>query len=1646
MIKHLLLAIFTLCLHTTMQAQCPTAPSVGCNGVGTSLDLYWVGTTANNSGNWNTPCSWRVGSTTGVEPCQEPRSIDNVFFTNASFASTLGTGATITINTIALCNNFYVDPNVSALTGTPTFSLNNPGFMEVYGNFTLQNKVTWTIVGGGSVGPETFFKATTLGKTIKTNGKLLGDVVFNGVGGGWSLQDNLNANTVCIIYGNFNTSDGVNAYTMNLQNFSLSSGTAGITAANRIIKFNNSVVNISAVNANRYSALNFSWEAGGCTAANTNFICGGSLINFNLLALSKTITLGALTYNVINHTGTGNIFDYNGSGTAIIDTLKSSGSIGNSHSENINVLWLTGIAQTHTFNSAVTVNNDFRATASLCNPTGFRTGGATGTTFAIPASVTADPMVGYRMTNIKTSPTHAYTGWKQGTTTGWVVTAPTSRDLYWVGTTSTLWSNPLNWSASATGSPVLAATDCPPTLSDDIYFTAALLDAVARPCSVNIVATCHNITWTTATANAKITGASNISISGNLTFVPSMVFTNTSTWYMVGNTNNTVFSAGKLYTAIQFTDFSTYSLLDDLNFGTQTLYQISSFNSNTFKLNGGQLNFTNNASSQVNFSGSIITLSSSVPWLDQFPQSNVVYNALSKVIFTYAGATTSIAGGSTTGSTLYLPELLVQSPLTTLRAITSLCNLYIKGNLTINGNAGFYGNTTGGPGTKFYNVTVAGNLNLAAGKIYEFGLEPLNMLTVNGTVNSIGTCSASITIKGINGNAFKANFLSTTNFDFTNIANATATTPITVTNCVDNGGNTNWTFNPPATTYTYYWRASASGTCSPCVYNGNWSTGDNWSTNPLAIQGTAGCMPSQYDNVVFDNMSWNGTTTNVTVASNVSFNNITAIATKATIVGTTGSITCAGNVASDGTLVFTTFTGPFIFAATTTGKTINFGGVALAGDIVFNNANGGYTVVNSFLRTSTDVYLNAGTLNTNGRLFGMRRFKSSGTAVRALNLGTSTMTINGSGDGSAPVSAGGAVYSWDTQVATNFTLNAGTSTVSIDGNGNTPIVKGNNLTFYNFNCTGANSALATCPQLQIDGWNTKYMKLSGSAIMYGNNAFDTLEFTAGKVYKLENNKTQTLKAPNGILMATGTPGNFIAIKGTTVGGIPAQFRKLNTAGALTYMCFDYLSIEDNLASSDDAGFKFYTGVNSNNISATGIWDLSLALFYTPTITAAPDLNVCPGGLGDITFNLAGSGPFIIKYSIGGGAPITINKPFGTTSFTLTNISHYTTTAYTITSFKAQTCAGLIGGTVVDGTLIYNTTPAEVISLHNDVATCNLNNENQFVHFYKDIVPRRPLISIADDATGTGLGNTSATVQIDAMVQTLGSGQFVVPYLQRRFGITPTSPQLSTIRLYFTQTELNALSAKNIAMGRPALTIADLMVTKFNNNVMDFTGGATLLTVTNRGAIPAGITTTSNVFFVEVMVSSYSHFIIHPPTTSPLPIELISFTSKCSSNNVISLNWNTATENNNAYFNIEKSSNATTWETITKIKGAGNSNKQLQYIFNDKNPANKEQYYRLKQTDFDGKYTYSDMINVNCSNAKNIISVFPNPNNGSFTINTSIANCTYELYNSEGKLMENKLLDKGQNFVSVNQNPSAIYFIIIKNATEILYKDILIIEQ
>jgi DNA uptake protein ComE-like DNA-binding protein len=147
------------------------------------------------------------------------------------------------------------------------------------------------------------------------------------------------------------------------------------------------------------------------------------------------------------------------------------------------------------------------------------------------------------------------------------------------------------------------------------------------------------------------------------------------------------------------------------------------------------------------------------------------------------------------------------------------------------------------------------------------------------------------------------------------------------------------------------------------------------------------------------------------------------------------------------------------------------------------------------------------------------------------------------------------------------------------------------------------------------------------------------------------------------------------------------------------------------------------------------------------------------------------------------------------------------------------------------------------------------------------------------------------------------------------------------------------------------------------------------------------------------------------TAVPLPIELVSFTATVNNEKSVELNWETVSEINNDFFTIERSKDAETWREIMTVDGAGNSSEKLSYKAEDSRPYSGMSYYRLKQTDFDGKFSYSEVEVVSLEGApQSELLLYPNPAQENITLEgIGVGVLPIFIYNVYGQLVSDQIL-------------------------------------
>lgn len=165
------------------------------------------------------------------------------------------------------------------------------------------------------------------------------------------------------------------------------------------------------------------------------------------------------------------------------------------------------------------------------------------------------------------------------------------------------------------------------------------------------------------------------------------------------------------------------------------------------------------------------------------------------------------------------------------------------------------------------------------------------------------------------------------------------------------------------------------------------------------------------------------------------------------------------------------------------------------------------------------------------------------------------------------------------------------------------------------------------------------------------------------------------------------------------------------------------------------------------------------------------------------------------------------------------------------------------------------------------------------------------------------------------------------------------------------------------------------------------------------------------------------------TNIPFPVKLTSFTGT-HKGVVNELSWVTAMEDHNKGFAIERSADAKNWSQIafvSSLSSDGNSNEVLQYHFTDAAPLNAENYYRLKQTDIDNKFAYSQTILLNATETEPF-NAYPNPAKDVVYIKGAKKNAELRLTDLNGKTLESNVVKMGVAQFHLTGYPAGIYLV------------------
>lgn len=170
-------------------------------------------------------------------------------------------------------------------------------------------------------------------------------------------------------------------------------------------------------------------------------------------------------------------------------------------------------------------------------------------------------------------------------------------------------------------------------------------------------------------------------------------------------------------------------------------------------------------------------------------------------------------------------------------------------------------------------------------------------------------------------------------------------------------------------------------------------------------------------------------------------------------------------------------------------------------------------------------------------------------------------------------------------------------------------------------------------------------------------------------------------------------------------------------------------------------------------------------------------------------------------------------------------------------------------------------------------------------------------------------------------------------------------------------------------------------------------------------------------------------------TTILPVELVSLSATPINNSFIEVEWVTASELNNDYFELQRSTDAIHYQTISVIPGHGTTSETQYYDYDDDQVVeNITYYYRLKQVDFDGTIDYSDVVNATISVNASIFEfeIYPNPTFDLLFIRQPHSTSHIDVYSNEGKLMHSETTTGSLLQMNWANFPPGLYMVSVQN--------------
>ncbi len=1057
-----------------------------------AAEYYWVG----GSGNWSNINHWRTTSGGSLNPSVIPGPTDNVYFDlNSGFTTN---NKTITIDNTANCRNITFAGSETV----PTLVESGRQTLNIYGSSEWQKgmpNIAITYI---------YYRHTGINKTIKSNGVAIGisnNYVYLEEESSIDLLDDFSTYYIEHIAGTLNTKNH-NVTIGSIYDATVGSKTKTLNLGSSNVYLTNTYSIFKAA-----SAI-FTLNAGTSHIHFTEFLTDYNIGYYGLRTIDKQVyydvtfeKTGGVIATPLNNTVSFNKVEFKGDGRI----------------EGNNKFKQLMFSRTKTYElqaeGTQTISDLFSAQTTQCD--GWSTINSTTTSskanINAPSTTVIDAS-GIIMQDINASGGGnfiAVNSIDNGNNSGWTFPASTGQDLFWVGGSGN-WNDKIHWSQSSGGN----GGYCVPGPRDNTFFDVGSgFTENNKTVTIDNRSYTHDITFEGSLTPPTLTQTNRqtFNIYGSSEWQQGMSTINIANIYYRHTGNKKTIKSNNVitgtYSSIFFEEESSIDLLDDF-FTYYIEHRAGTFNTKN-----------NNVTISFMYDGTIgsktrtLNLESSNIYMTSISS---VFKAASSILILNAGTShihftefltdynVGYYGLRTIDKQVYYDVTFEKTGgviATLLNSTVSFNKVEFKGDGRIEGNNKFK-QLIFSP-RKTYELQADGTQIItdlfSASTAQCDGWSTINSTSTGNKANIIASSSTVVNVSGV----------------VMQDINSSGGANFTAVNSIDNGNNSGWTF-PASTGQDLFWVGGS----------GNWNDKAHWSQKSGGIGGY--CVPGPRNNTFFDGGSGFSSNNNTVTIDNRSYTrDVTFVgSTKAPVLAEVGRQTFNIYGSSEWQQGMNTISiSNIYYRHTGNNKTIKSNGVVTGtnSNIIYLEEESSIDLLDHF--STSYLEHRAGTLNTNNHNLTISFYYDTltGNKQKTLDLGSSNIYMTYMA----------AAFKANTNI---LTLKAGTSNIHFTtfSNGynssNYGLLTKDKQVYYDVTFESTGGVINT-PSNESVSFNK--VELKGDGVIFGNNTFNDLIFTAGKTYVLQANKTQTIE--NWTL--GGNPCNVTFVK-SDANAIPSNVR------------------------------------------------------------------------------------------------------------------------------------------------------------------------------------------------------------------------------------------------------------------------------------------------------------------------------------------------------------------------------------------------------------------------------------------------------------------------------------------------------------------------